>query len=411
MAARKKAGAVAADLPQPESQPRQRESAPLRLARRELRIRPTRAEVDLAALRHNLAEVRRGSPRTAVLAMVKADAYGHGAIECGRALERDGVEMFGVALVEEGLLLRDAGIRAPVLLLGGGYEHAPDEVVAAGLTPVLYRPDMVRDFEAAARSAGKPLAVHLEIETGMGRTGAMPGELGALIEALRNAPHLEVEGVLSHFANADLADQAMNRLQLSRYAEALGALQQAGIEPQWRHLSNSAGVLGLPGAHDGDLCNMVRPGIMLYGESPAERLREAARLRPVLSFKTAITHLKRVAAGTPISYGGRWSATRESLIATLPVGYADGYRRELGNAGEALVRGVRASVAGTVCMDMCMLDVTAVPGVALGDEVALIGAQGGERVTAQELASRCGTISYEILCGISARVPRLPVGF
>jgi alanine racemase len=386
-------------------------TVPLRLARLrgERPLRPTRVEVDLTALRHNLAEVRRGSPRTAVLAMVKADAYGHGAVVCARALEAEGVEMFGVALVEEGVALRVAGIRTPILVLGGGYEHAAEEMVEAELTPVLYRADIVAEFEAAARAANVTLPVHLEIETGMGRTGAMAEELPALLEALAAAPHLRVEGVLSHFANADLADQEMNRLQVDRFQTALGALHAAGVDPSWRHLSNSAGVLGLPGAHDGDLCNMVRPGIMLYGESPAERLREAARLRPVLSWKTAITHLKRVPAGTPISYGGRWNATRESLIATLPVGYADGYRRELANAGEVLVRGVRAQVAGTVCMDMCMIDVTHVPGVALGDEVVLVGAQGSERVSVQELASRCSTIGYEILCGISARVPRLAV--
>ncbi|MBS2027418.1 MAG: alanine racemase [Deltaproteobacteria bacterium] len=408
MPGRKKSTAMAAKEPQ-AAVPEPQRTAPLRLARSVSgrAIRPTRAEIDLSALVHNLAEVRRGSPGSAVLAMVKADAYGHGAVACANALAREGVEMFGVALVEEGLKLRDAGIRTPVLLLGGGYEHAPEEVVAADLTPVLYRPDMVRDFEAAARSAGRTLPVHVELETGMGRTGAMLEELPALIEALRNASHLQVEGVLSHFANADLADAQMNQVQVSRFDEALRALSAAGIEPKWRHLANSAGVLGLPGAQSGERCNMVRPGLMLYGESPAERLREAARLRPVLSWKTAITHLKRVPAGTPISYGGRWCATRESLIATLPVGYADGYRRELTNAGEVVVRGVRAPIAGTVCMDMCMLDVTHVPDVALGDEVALIGAQGNERVSAQELASRCGTISYEIFCGISARVPRV----
>lgn len=406
MPGRKKVAAVAANEPQPESAGPQRMTTPLRLARpRGGLIRPTRAEIDLAALRHNLSEVRLGDPRSAVLAMVKADAYGHGAVAVARALEGQ-VEMFGVALVEEGLALRDAGVQAPVLLLGGGYDHAPDEAVAADLRPVLYRPDMVKDFEAAARSAGRRIPVHIEIDTGMGRTGVLLHELGELIEALRSAPHLDVEGVLSHFANADLPDPAMSKLQLLRFEQALVGLHTAGLRPRWRHISNSAGVLGMLGATGGDLCNMVRPGIMLYGESPAERLREAARLRPVLTWKTAITHLKRVPAGTPISYGGKWNATRESLIATLPVGYADGYRRELTNTGEVLVRGVRAAVAGTVCMDMCMVDVTHVPGVSLGDEAVLIGAQGEERVTAQEVAARCGTISYEIFCGISSRVPR-----
>ena len=268
----------------------------------------------------------------------------------------------------------------------------------------------MRDLNAAAVSQGRTLPIHLEFDTGMGRIGVRIEELGELIEALRVAPNLTVEGVLSHFANAELADAVMNRLQLERFAAALAALSSAGFHPTWRHLSNSAGVLGLPGAHDGELCNLVRPGLMLYGESPAERLREAARLRPVLTWKTRVAHLKRVPAGTPISYGGRWSAIRESVIATLPVGYADGYSRRLTNTGEVLIRGVRAPVAGTVCMDMVMVDATQVPGIARGDEVVLLGSQGNDAIPAQELASKVGTIPYEIFTGISARVTRVERG-
>lgn len=374
------------------------------------RIRPTEAVIDLGALAHNLRAVRLGSPRTAVLAMVKADAYGHGALPVARLLERQGVEMFGVALVEEGVALRRGGVKLPILVLGGGYESAPEELVEAGLTPVLYRADQVPAFEAAAARADSWLPIHLEIETGMGRTGVAPEELPELLRALGEARHLEVEGVFSHFANADLADQAMNRLQVERFRGALQQVEQAGFRPAWRHLANSAGVLGLPGAHDGDLCNMVRPGIMLYGEPPTARLADAAHLEPVLTWRTAITHLKWVEAGTPISYGGRWVAPRRSRIATLPVGYADGYPRALTVGGEVLVHGRRCPIAGTVCMDMCMVDVTEVPEAALGDQVVLLGRQGGDRLAADEVAARCGTISYELLCGISARVPRRFVG-
>ncbi len=373
-------------------------------------LRPTQAVIDIEALTHNLAEVRRGSAKTAVLAVIKANAYGHGAALCGAALERAGVEMLGVALVEEGLELRDAGLRAPVLVLGGVSEGAEHEIVEAGLTPLVFRPDQVRALDEAARSRGTTLVVHLKLDTGMGRIGVRSEDLGELIEALRGARSLQLEGVMSHFANADLADQAMNKLQLERFSTALAALGAAGMHPRWRHLSNSAGVLGLPGAHDGELCNLVRPGLMLYGESPAERLRDAARLHPVLSWQTEIIHLKRVPAGTPISYGGRWSATRESLIATLPVGYADGYNRKLTNTGEVLVRGQRATVAGTVCMDMVMVDVTAIAGVSRGDEVVLLGRQGDDSISAQELATKVGTIPYEIFCDISARVPRVEKG-
>ncbi len=373
-------------------------------------LRPTRAVIDLEALVHNLGEVRRSAGSTAVLAVIKANAYGHGAVLCGRGLEKAGVEMLGVALVEEGLELRDAGVRAPVLVLGGASEGAESEIVQAGLTPLVYRPDQVLALEAAARSQGRTVPLHLKLDTGMGRIGARLEDLGELIESLRGAASLQVEGVLSHFANADQADQAMNQLQVGRFGAALAALGAAGIQPKWRHLSNSAGVLGLPGAHDGALCNLVRPGLMLYGESPAERLREAARLRPVLSWVTQIVHLKRVPAGTPISYGGRWSAIRDSVIATLPVGYADGYSRKLTNTGEVLVRGERAHVAGTVCMDMTMVDVTSIASAARGDEVVLLGTHGAESVSAQELAAKVGTIPYEIFCDIAVRVPRVEKG-
>jgi alanine racemase len=373
-------------------------------------LRPTHVEIDLDALVDNLAQVRADSPQTAVMAVVKANAYGHGAVACGMALERAGADMLGVALVEEGLELRDAGVRLPIVVIGGTYEGAFDLVVESDLTPVVYRADHVEAFSASARGQHKTVSVHLKLDTGMGRIGARLEEVPELLASLARAPELSVEGVMSHFANADQADQEMNRLQLERFRKAMELIERAGLHPHWRHLSNSAGVLGLPGAHDGELCNLVRPGLMLYGESPVERSREAAHLRPVLSWKTKIIHLKKVQAGTPISYGGKWNATRESVIATLPVGYADGYSRKLTNAGEVLVRGQRAHIAGTVCMDMCMVDVTHVPNVAIGDEVVLLGQQGDERVSAQEIAGKVGTISYEIFSNISARVPRVVMG-
>jgi alanine racemase len=342
-----------------------------------------------------------------MMAVLKANAYGHGAVACARAAASAGVEMIAVALVEEGLELREAGVKTPILVLGGLYEGAEEVMVETDLTPVLFRPDQIEAFALAARAQRTRLDFHLKLDTGMGRIGARVEELPGLLRALADAPELHADGILSHFANADDADQEMNERQLDRFRRALALLSGAGLSPRWRHLSNSAGVLGLPGAHDGELCNLVRPGLVLFGESPAERLREAAPLEPVLTWKTQVLHVKAVKAGTPVSYGGRWCATRDSLIATLPVGYADGYPRKLTNCGEVLIRGQRAPVAGTVCMDACMVDVTQVPGAQRGDEVVLLGRQGSERIGAGELAARAGTIPYEIFTGISARVPRL----
>jgi alanine racemase len=240
----------------------------------------------------------------------------------------------------------------------------------------------------------------------MGRIGILPDEVDAFLDQAAAFPNVRLDGLLSHFANADLADQHTTAEQVRRFRAALQRMEERGVKPRWRHLSNSAGVLSLPEVRDGAELNLVRPGLMLYGPIPSPWLAGAVRLQPVLSWKTAVTHLKWVPRGTPVSYGGTWVASRESLIATLPVGYADGYSRRYSNRAEVLIRGRRARIAGRVCMDMCMVDVTDTPGVALGDEAVLLGAQGAERIWADDLAKLADTISYEVLCAIGARVPR-----
>ncbi len=374
-------------------------------------IRPTRAEIDLAALRQNLSEVRRLANGLEVMAVVKADAYGHGALPVARALEAEGVRLLGVALVEEGLALRAAGVKAPILVLGGAYDEGYAAMVDGDLMPTLFREEHVDAYAAAARARGqRRVKAHLKVDTGMGRIGVLPSEVAAFAQKLQRTPEIELEGLLSHFANADLADAQLTKEQVRRFQEALQALRAAGIQPRYRHLANSAAVLDLPEVRDGLQLNLVRPGLMLYGMVPAGWLEGRASLAPVLRWRTAITHLKRVVAGTPISYGSTWVAQRESLIATLPVGYADGYVRKYSSRAQVLVRGRRAPIAGRVCMDMCMVDVTDVPGVAVGDEVVLLGAQGRERIRAEELAGWAETINYEVTCAISARVPRVPRG-
>jgi len=377
-------------------------------------IRPTEAVVDLAAVAHNfrLAVKLAGRP---AMGIVKADAYGHGALRVARTLVEAGAPLLAVALVEEGLELRENGIEAPILVMGAAYGEGYDLLVRHRLIPIVFTLEHIARLAAAARAAGTRAAAHLKIDTGMGRLGIAPPELPAMVEALRGAPEVQLEGVCTHFANADVEPRETTDRQVRLFHEASDALARAGLAPRLHHLANSAGTLAYPAARQ----DVTRPGIMVYGYSPFESaapLSAAARdvaalLRPALTWRTSILHVKTVAPGAAISYGGRWVAQRTSRIATIPVGYGDGYDRRLSGrpgfgSADVLVRGRRAPVAGTVCMDMTMVDVTDVPGAQVGDEVVLLGAQEGLRIGADELASRLGTISYEILCGIGKRVPR-----
>ena len=368
----------------------------------DVRVRPTEARIDISALAHNLAQVRRCAPKSRVLAVVKADAYGHGAILSAREFVAHGADWLGVALVEEALQLRRAGLAVPILVLGGQYTDF-SLLISNRITPVIYRADQIDAYAAAARAAGQRADAHLKIDTGMGRIGVQPQDLAALLEHARTRPEVRFTGLCSHFANADLRDPAATQRALELFATARAQTLAAGQPLELSHLANSAAVLDLPASH----FDLVRPGLMLYGAVPAQRFAGLADLRPALTWATGISHLKTVPTGTPISYGHKWVARRPSVIATLPVGYADGYRRQLTNIGQVLVGGRRCAIAGTVCMDMMMADVTDIPGVALGDEVILLGAQAGEHIDAGELADRCQTIAYEIFCDISARVPRV----
>jgi alanine racemase len=373
-------------------------------------IRPTRAEIDLGALTRNLQTLQTAAPGVDVLAVVKADAYGHGAVPVSRALEAAGVRFLGVALVEEGLALRQAGLKSDILVLGGAYEGGWELMLAQGMIPVVFRPEHLSALDAAATARGTTARAHLKVDTGMGRLGVLPPDVPAFLEAARRCRRLSLEGLCSHFANADLADAALTEQQIVRFRTALGQMRAAGFEPRWRHLSNSAGLLALPEARDGMEMNVARPGLALYGVQPAPWLRAPRVLEPVLSWKTSVVHLKTVPAGTPISYGSTWTAPRPSRIATLPVGYADGWSRLLSNRGAVLVRSRRAPIVGRVCMDLCMVDVTDLTGVEVGDEVVLIGRQGAEIQDAHQLAALQSTIAYDVLCAIGARVPRVVVG-
>jgi len=368
-------------------------------------LRPTVATIDRAALVHNFRQIRDRIGSAQILAVVKADAYGHGAVGCSKVLEAEGAAFLGVGLIEEGLELREAGIRTPILVVDGAFAERYDLMLAGGLVPLIFRKEQLEGLGAAARRLGMQAVAHLKIDTGMGRLGIQPDELGAYLDAAASAG-VELEGLATHLATADLADHAQTGRQIVMLQEAAETMRARGLDPRWLHVANSAALIDRVESHG----TLVRAGMLLYGCHPSEASRSRISLRPALRWTTAITHLKEVREGTPISYGARWVAARPSRIATLPVGYADGYDRLLSNVGELLIRGRRVRIAGTVTMDQIMVDVTDVEGVSVGDEAVLIGAQGDDEIQAEELARACGTIHYEIFCGIGPRVPRRFIG-
>jgi alanine racemase len=365
--------------------------------------RPTVARINLQSLSHNFNEVLHRVDGRKILAVVKAQAYGHGALRVSRHLLELGADMLGVALIEEARELRSAGIKAPILVMGAVFPEQADAITGLDLTPVVYDMKVARAVADSARKKKTTISVHVKIDTGMGRIGIPPAAAEGFITDMVNLPGIAVQGMMTHFADADLRDKRFASEQMSLFESLLKNLDSRGIAIPLRHAANSAAVLDYRRA----LFTMVRPGLMLYGYNPLEGEGAGADLRPVLSLVTRIAFLKKVPEGIPISYGRTFVTKRESMIATIPIGYADGYSRGLSNRGEAIVRDVRVPVAGRVCMDMTMLDVTDVPGVSEGDEVVLIGSQGKERITADDIAVKTGTIPYEVLCGISSRVPRV----
>jgi alanine racemase len=365
--------------------------------------RPTLAIIDLDALAHNLGEIRKRLPlRTAVCAVVKADAYGHGAVPVSRELESLGVESFVVATVEEGVELREAGIRRPVLVLGVG-ESGADVALEQGLTPVIYSRESAGRIAEAACKTGRDIPVHIKLDTGMGRVGLLEDEWLPVAEDLLENTPIRLEGILTHFSSAE-SDPEFTRTQTDRFRSALNRMPRvSACGPALVHMANSSGILN----GQEFMGNMVRPGIILYGAYPARGYRETISLRPVMTLQTRVLHVKSLPPGSPVSYGQTFRTTRSSRIATLPVGYADGYRRDLSNRGWVLIHGRTAQVAGTVTMDLTMVDVTDLPETREGDEVVLFGGTGEAVLRVDDLAEKIGTIPYELLCGVSRRVPRV----
>lgn len=372
--------------------------------------RPTWAEVSLSALTENYLTLKRhlaanNKAESPLMAVVKANAYGHGAVECARALAACGADWFGVALVEEGVELRQAGIAQPVFCLGGFWRTQGELILAHNLTPALFRMDLAEELNARARESGRVVNFHLKVDTGMGRLGVPIGELAEFAGALRAFDHLRLDGVMTHFADADGLEPDYTKQQIRQFNEAVSILRELAFQPTWLHLANSAGLHAFPQSHG----NLARAGAAMYGlvrDVLSPRL-EPLPLKAVMSLKSRIVLLKTVPAGTSLGYGCTFTTERESRIATLPIGYADGFHRAHSNNGQVLVRGQFAPVVGRVSMDLTIIDVTEVSGVELGDEVVLIGEQQRARISAEDLAEQIGTISYEIVTGVSARVPRI----
>ncbi|MFO0561455.1 MAG: alanine racemase [Polyangiales bacterium] len=368
-------------------------------------VRPTRAEIDLGAIAANLRSVAR-YVATDVWAVVKADAYGHGAIEVARNVVRNGAKGLCVALIEEGLELRRVGITAPILVMSGVYRDGLDEAIDAGLTPVIYDRAQLEDLRRVG-AQGRSVRVHLKVDTGMSRLGVTLSDLAKVAETIASMPHVTVEALMTHFANADCDDASYTDVQIARFDEALSVVRAAGIEPERRHACNSAGAFRFAQAR----YDMVRTGIALYGVAPFPH--DGPALMPAFSLRTAVLALREVPAGTPVGYAGAYVCSKPTVLATIPIGYADGFFRRLSSEAEVLVKGGRARVVGNVSMDMASVDVTSIAktvGVRVGDEVVLLGSQvgpaGAELIRAEEIAARVGTIPYEILCAVSRRVPR-----
>ncbi|MGH2683372.1 MAG: alanine racemase [Actinomycetota bacterium] len=362
------------------------------------RHRPTVAVVDLDAVRHN---VRAMKPRDAeLMAVVKANGYGHGDVPVARAALEAGATWLGVALIEEGLRLREGGIDAPTLVLTEFPRGAEKEALASGLTPTIYTDEGLASVSEAAEGVGRSIGVHVKLDTGMHRVGLAPDLASRFCLQVLEAG-LDLEGVWTHFAVAEDPEDPSARIQLQRFHEALGELARAGIQARYRHAANSAAVLVVPESH----LDLVRVGIAAYGIVPGPGLEGRADLRPAMSLRSRVTLVKRVAAGEGVSYGLSYRLDRESTIATVPVGYADGYHRAVSGRAEVLIQGRRYPVAGTVTMDQITVDCGDDP-VQPGDEVVLFGRQGDEEISADELGSWSGTIGYEVVCAVSERVPR-----
>ncbi len=364
----------------------------------------TWAEIDLGAIEFNIRQIRKLIGRKArILVSVKADAYGHGVMPVSRAALAAGAEWLGVSHVKEALELRAFFPDAPILILSSGMRGHSEHIVRNNLTPVVCSLEIARDLAQAALCAGKKADVHVMVDTGMGRIGVWHENCLPFLEKISRVKGINLQGLASHFAAADDPSHRFTALQLKRFLKVAAEIGKRGVEIPLRHIANSGALIDLKESR----LDMVRPGIMIYGVYPARHLQEKIELKPALSLKTRVAYLKTVEPGRTISYGMTYTAKKKTRVATLPIGYGDGFSRAHSNRGEVLIRGKRAPIIGIVTMDQIMVDVGGIEGVAVGDGAVLIGEQGGDRITAEEAAERIGTISYEVLAQLGKRVSRV----
>jgi len=372
------------------------------------------AEIHLSNLKHNVQALRSLlKPGVRLMAVVKADAYGHGALPCTQAVLDAGADTLGVGIVTEGIELREQGVQSPIHVLVGVFPDEVDDLIQHNLTTTLHSQSLASILSQRAGLLGKEVGVHIKVDTGMGRLGITPDQLPALVEFVAGLKNIRIESIFTHFSSADDKDPAFTKNQIEQFQDALDILKKAKLNVPLAHCANSAALLQIPESQ----YDLVRPGISLYGALPDSGMSAAVEsltaknkkfsLRPVMQWKTRILSINSLPKGTPVSYSRKFVTQRNSRIAILPVGYADGLERLLTNRMQVLVRGHKVHQVGTICMDMCMIDVTDCAEAKEGDEVVLFGQQGKEAITVDEMAAHAGTISYEILCGVGKRVPRI----
>jgi alanine racemase len=367
-------------------------------------MRPTVAEIDLGAIAKNVeCAARLAGPAAAIMAVVKADGYGHGAVPVARTALASGATWLGVAIPEEAAPLRAAGLDCRILVLGPIRPEQAELVVTLRLDQCVTDAGQAEALARAAAPRDRVVPLHLKIETGMGRVGIAPDQAPGVAARIAALSGVRLDGVMTHFAEAEAEDQGFTRAQLASFTATVEALRAAGVRPALRHAANSAALLYVPEAR----LDLVRPGIMLYGCHPRGGGSRDPVLAPALRLRTAVSQVKDVPRAGSVSYGRTFIALRDTRVATLPLGYADGASRALSNRGQVLIRGRRVPIIGRVCMDMLMVDATTIPDVAIGDEAVLIGSQGDSEISADEVAALLGTISYEVLCRIGPRVPRV----
>jgi len=368
--------------------------------------RLTWAEVDLDAIAHNVRRLKGLiGERVELMAVVKANAYGHGAVPVARVALESGASRLAVNRAVEGIELRRAGIAAPILILGYSPPWEAEAIVHYDLTPTVTEREVASALSEAAASQGKTIPIHVKVDTGMGRFGLLPDEVVGFVKGLAEFPNLRLEGFWTHFSSADEADKSYTHLQFKLYQEVLGELEEAGIEIPIRHVANSAATLDLPQTH----LDMVRCGITIYGLYPSPEVNHSIPLRPAMTLKSRVARVRTLPAGSSISYGRTYTTTRPTPVALVPVGYGDGYHRLISNRGEVLIHGRRAPIVGRVCMDQLMVDISGIPNVKLNDEVVLFGRQGDEEISVEEVAAWAETINYEVVTAIMSRVTRVYV--